>query len=105
MVIINCMLKSSQVHVRTLHGSFIVLCQLLAHHTLESHNSPKKKSILLSLKETSTYTTLTGIVSKHSACSNVYMIQCLCYKSVVIWLGCAPQFCQAIGMGHTILAC
>ena len=103
MVIINCMLKSSQVHVRTLHSSFTVLCQLLAHHTLESYNSPKEKSILLSLKETSTYTSSTGIVSKHSACSNVYTIQCLRYISVVLWLGCVPQLCQAIGTGHTIV--
>ena len=69
---------------------------------LESYNSPKEKSILLSLKETSTYTSSTGIVSKHSACSNVYTIQCLRHISVVLWLGCVPQLCQAIGTGHTI---
>ena len=87
------MQKSSQVHIRTLHSSFTVLCQLLAHHTLESYNSHKEKSILLLLKETSTYTIAIGIISKHGACSNVYMIQCLRYISVVLWLGCAPQFC------------
>ena len=42
------------------------------------------------------------IVSKHSACSNVYMIQCLRHISVVLWLGYVPQLCQAIGTGHTI---
>ena len=64
---------------------------------------PKIKSILLSLKEKSTYPTSTGIISKQSACSNVYMIQCYRYISVILPLGYAPDNWH--GAHHCIVSC